>query len=242
MLIVEKGGIADIFRQVDIGRRHDLAVVGNEGQSVEAELRLVDALGPAGVPVFLLTDFDRQGFTIAENLRSGTWRHRYATAPKVVHVGLRLDQINALGGLASERDGGLEDEPIGDKARKHVSDDRLRQCGATGAEIDVLRSRRIELNALTSLQLVELVEAALLGHGVEKVIPSKEDLANAWRAAHARGEVRQAIERANRKTRRWAKAAAPADLAERVAKMLQDDPIASWDDAIREIAERERPA
>jgi hypothetical protein len=237
VLIAEKGGIADVFRQIDLGHRHDLAIVGNEGQSVEAELRLVDALGPVGVPVFLLTDFDRQGFTIAENLRSGTWRHRYATPPKVVHVGLRLDQIAALGGLASEREGGLEDEPIGDKARQHVSDDRLRECGATEAEIAVLRSRRVELNALSTAQLVDLVEAALAEHGVKKVIPNTEDLAAAWRAAKAHVEIAETLEKANRKAaKRWAKAPAPDDLEDRVRAILEDEPGASWDEALRQIA------
>ena len=51
--------------------RHDVAIIGNEGQSVEAELVLAEP-SAAGVPIFLLTDFDRQGFTIAENLRAGT--------------------------------------------------------------------------------------------------------------------------------------------------------------------------
>ena len=74
VIVVEKGGIADVLQQVGLDRRHDVAIVGNEGQSVEAELKLVDACGRAEVPVFLLTDFDRQGFTIAENLRAGTWR------------------------------------------------------------------------------------------------------------------------------------------------------------------------
>jgi hypothetical protein len=241
VLIVEKGGIADVFRQVDLGHGHDLAIVGNEGQSVEAELRLVDALGPAGVPVFLLTDFDRQGFTIAQNLRSGTWRHRYITPPEVIHVGLRLDQINALGGLASEREdddpGGLEDEPIGEKARKHVSDDRLRECGATEAEIEILRRRRVELNALTSRQLVELVEAALAEHEVEKVIPDAEDLVAAWRAAKAHADIAAAVAKANKvAAMRWAKAPAPDDLADQVRAILQDEPTASWDEALRRTA------
>jgi hypothetical protein len=242
VLIVEKGGIADVFRQVDLGHRHDLAIVGNEGQSVEAELRLVDALGPAGVPVFLLTDFDRQGFTIAENLRSGTWRHRYVTPPKVIHVGLRLDQITVLGGLASEREdddpGGLEDEPIGEKARKHVSDDRLRECGATEAEIEVLATRRVELNALSSRQLVDLVEAALTEHEVEKVVPDAEDLAAAWRAAKARADIAAAVAKANKlAAKRWAKAEAPDDLADQVQALLEDDPSIPWDAALRQIAE-----
>ena len=47
------------------------------------------------------------------------------------------------------------------RAPKHVSDERLRECGATEDEIRVLRSRRVELNALTTEQLVALVDAAL---------------------------------------------------------------------------------
>jgi hypothetical protein len=241
VIVVEKGGIADVLRQVGLDRKHDVAIVGNEGQSVEAELKLVDACGRAAVPVFLLTDFDRQGFTIAENLRAGTWRHRYATPPKVVHIGLRLEQINDLGGLASEQDeGGLEDEPIGENALKHVSDDRLRECGATEAEIEVLHDRRVELNALSTEQLVDLVEGALAEHGIVKVIPKTEDLAAAWRAAKAHAEIVKVLEKANRRAaKRWQKAPTPDDLGNQVRKLIKAEPILSWDAALlRIIAEQ----
>ena len=194
---------------------------------------MVDACGRAGVPVFLLTDFDRQGFTIAENLRAGTWRHRYATPPKVVHIGLRVEQINDLGGLASEQPGGLEDEPIGENALKHVSDDRLRECGATEAEIEVLHDRRVELNALSTEQLVDLVEGALAEHGIEKVIPKSEDLAAAWRSAMAHAEIVRAVETANAKAEHWQDEPAPSDLADQIREMLEDDPDLSWDEALR---------
>ena len=239
VLVVEKGGIADLLRQIGVDRRHDVAIVGNEGQSVEAELHLIDALGPAGVPVFTLTDFDRQGVTIAENLRAGTWRHRYATPPEVVQVGLRLDQINDLGGLASEQEGGLEDEPIGANTLKHVGDDRLRACGATEAEIEVLGRRRVELNALATEQLVELVETVFAEHGVAKIVPGGEDLTAAWRAAKAHAEVAVAVDMANRRAaKRWQKASAPEDLEDRVRDQLEADPELAWDDALRRIAGR----
>jgi hypothetical protein len=233
VVIVEKGGIADLLRQIGLGERYDLAIVGNEGQSVEAELRLIDALGDLGVPIFLLTDFDRQGLTIAGNLRAGTWRHRYATPPEVIHIGLRLDQIHDLGGLASEQEnGGLEDEPIGEKTLKHVSHDRLRECGASDAELEVLRTRRVELNALDTAQLLELVETALAEHDIGKVIPDTEALAAAWRSAKAHAEIAKAVAKANRKATRWQKAKAPDDLTDQIARRLEDDPLASWDEAL----------
>jgi hypothetical protein len=237
VLIVEKGGIADVVRQMGLDVRHDIAVTGNEGQSVEAELKLVDAFGDADVPIFLLTDFDRQGFSIAENLRNGTWRHRYQNRVQVIHIGLRLGQINELGGLASDSRGGLEDEPIGEKTLKHISDDRLRECGATEEEIALLRTRRVELNALTTEQLVTLVEGALAEHGITKMIPDAEHLQAAWRAAKAHAEIAEAVAEANRRAKRWQDEIAPEDLEERVREFLELNPEMSWDAALRAIVE-----
>ena len=47
VVAVEKDGIADLLRQAASHNRHDVAIIGNEGQSVEAELVLADALGHA---------------------------------------------------------------------------------------------------------------------------------------------------------------------------------------------------
>jgi Histidine kinase-, DNA gyrase B-, and HSP90-like ATPase len=241
VVIVEKGGIADVLRQADVDDRNDVAIIGNQGQSVEAELVLADALGRVDVPIFLLTDFDRQGFTIAENLRTGTWRHRYQNRVQAIHVGLRLDQIIGLCGLASEVPGGLEDEPIGKNTLEHVGDDRLRECGATAEEIDLLRTRRVELNALTTEQLVALVESALAEHGIAKVIPDAAHLEAAWRAAKAHAEIAEAVEEANKQAERWQDEPAPGDLEERVRKRLEQKPEMSWDAVLREIAEEAAP-
>jgi hypothetical protein len=241
VVIVEKGGIADVLRQAHVDDRNDVAIIGNQGQSVEAELILADALGRVDVPIFLLTDFDRQGFTIAENLRSGTWRHRYRNRVQAIHVGLRLDQIDALGGLASRVPGGLGHEPIGKNTLEHVGDDRLRECGATPAEIALLGARRVELNAMTTEQLVALVEGALAEHGVTKVIPDAEHLEAAWRATKAHAEITEAVEEANKRAKRWQTEAAPNDLEERVRDLLEQHPEMSWDAALHEIVEEPAP-
>ena len=99
------------------------------------------------------------------------------------------------------------------------------------------RRRRVELNALSTEALVGLVEDTLTEHGVEKVVPAADDLAAAWRSARAHAEVREAIERANRKARRWAKADTPDDLADRVRAILEENPTLPWDVALRQIAE-----
>ena len=195
VVAVEKGGIADLLRQADLHNRRDVAIIGNEGQSVEAELVLADAFGHADVPLFLLCDFDRQGFTIAENLRAGTWRHRYRYRVKVIHVGLRLAQIEALGGLASRQRGGLEDEPIGEGTLKHVSDERLRECGATENEIRILRTRRVELNALTTEQLVALAMPRSTSTASRRRCPT-------LRTSKPHGALRRHAPRSPRRSRR----------------------------------------
>jgi hypothetical protein len=224
VLAIEKEGFADLLIEIGLGRKYDLAIIGNEGQSVEAELVLVDALQ---LPLFVLHDFDRTGITIAKNLRSGTWRHRYANSFPVVDVGLRLHQID-----------GLEDEPISPDNLKSVGDDRLRECGATANEIEFLGQRRVELNALTTEALVTLVEDALREHNVAKVIPKAKDLANAWRAAKAHSDLIKAVEEACAKADQWQQAEAPADLSAEVELILREDPTMPWHEAMWRIARR----
>ena len=219
LVVVEKDGIADLLIIAGVGARRDVAIVGNEGHSVEAELRLADAMG---VPIFVLHDFDRTGLTICQNLREGTWRHRYENPVEVIEIGLRLDQVE-----------GLESEPIDENNRKSVGDDRLRECGATEDEIEFLDERRVELNALTTEQLVDLVEAALDERGITKIVPTGEDLAAAWRSAMAHAEIVRAVETANAKAEHWQDEPAPSDLADQIREMLEDDPDLSWDEALR---------
>ena len=219
LVIVEKNGVADLLIMAGVGERFDVAIVGNEGQSVEAELRLADALG---LPVFVLHDFDRTGMTICENLREGTWRYRYQNEIEVIEIGLRLDQV---------RD--LESEPITETNRKSVGDDRLRECGATAEEIAFLgphgdakapHGRRVELNALITADLVEMVETSLTEHGVQKIVPDANDLAAAWRSAKAHAEIAEAVEKANEHAQRWQDEPAPDDLTERGARAARARP------------------
>jgi DNA topoisomerase VI subunit B len=223
VLAIEKEGFADLLIEVGIGRKYDVGIIGNEGQSVEAELALADALE---LPLFILHDFDRTGLTIAENLRSGTWRHRYVNRFPVVDVGLRLHQVD-----------GLEDEPISRDNLKSVSDDRLRECGAIEDELAFLRHRRVELNALTTEQLIALVETAFAEHGVRKVIPSSDELVAAWRSAQAYREIKAAVDQANKRTRRWRNARAPDDLVDQVRGILAQHPGMSWEAALRRIVD-----
>ena len=53
--------------------------------------------------------------------------------------------------------------------------------GATREEAEFLLTRRVELNALTSDQLIAFIEAKLKEHGIKKLIPKADRLRNAYR-------------------------------------------------------------
>ena len=74
---------------------------------------------------------------------------------------------------------------------------RLEINGANEEEIDfLLGGRRVELNAMTSDQFVTFIEEKLEEHGVAKVIPDEELLAEAYRLFSAESAHRKDIEEA----------------------------------------------
>jgi hypothetical protein len=105
--------------------------------------------------------------------------------------------------------------------------------GATESETDFLATQRVELNAMTSRQLVDYVEEKLAERGVVKLVPDDEVLEE-----HGRRLIEQQMQKAafeKIKTEVSAKAAAvdlPDDLADRVHAALLEDPELSWDQAL----------
>jgi hypothetical protein len=88
------------------------------------------------------------------------------------------------------------------------------------------------LNALTSDALVALVEAGLEAHGVEKVVPATEMLADAYtafkRGAMAKAALNAELARSNAES-----VNVPTDLEEQVRSYLAEHPMSTWTDAVR---------
>ena len=119
----------------------------------------------------------------------------------------------------------------------------LERHGATDDEIEFLapedenkECRRVELNAMTSRDLVDFVEMSLRINGVEKVIPDAEVL-----VSHARHRLETKLSDALLAEHAEAIAAAaavtelPSDLADKVAKVLKEEPELSWDQALARL-------
>ena len=88
-----------LFEAVRLAERYDLAIMSTKGMSVTASRELVDALcAQHAIPLLVLHDFDKAGFSIAGTLRRSTRRYRFGHrhAANVIDLGLRLDDVSGL--------------------------------------------------------------------------------------------------------------------------------------------------
>jgi hypothetical protein len=129
----------------------------------------------------------------------------------------------------------LESEDVFDRGSPSAIRGNLRSNGATEKEIEFLLEARVELNALTSDQLIAFIERKLAKHKIAKVIPGKERLAEAYklfaRSARIQEVVKTAIEQETDEAIK-----VPAGLAKHVRRYLSEHPEVPWEQAVDAIA------
>jgi Topoisomerase 6 subunit A/Spo11, Toprim domain len=225
VLFCEKEGFNPLFRAVNLANRYDLMIISTKGVSVTAARRLIDEIcGAFNLPLFVLHDFDVAGFVILGTLRRNTRRYQFSSAVEVIDLGLRLDDID-----------GLEREPAAaTRIRPSVLRKQLAENGASDAEIDILLTERVELNAMTSEALVAMIERKLQAYGLEKVVPDEDLLEDTYRAFHRGQRLRERFEEMEKQFEKdAAEADIPDGLGERVRAVLAEHADLRWDDAIR---------
>jgi hypothetical protein len=143
---------------------------------------------------------------------------------------LRLDDINDL-----------EAEPAAQtKIEQEKLIEQLRQNGASDSEIEILLNERVELNAMTSDALIEMIERKLNDYGLQKVIPSDKVLADAYQAFHHSNQLCEAFEEAAEEYEEGkADADVPRDLNQQIRAILDEDHSFRWDDAIQIVLGKE---
>ena len=236
VLFIEKEGFDPLIEAAKIGDRFDVAIMSTKGMSVTAARKLADEMcHEYDIPLLLARDFDKSGFSIAGTLQRDTRRYRFQNDITVIDLGLSLKDVEAMG---------LQFEHQFLKGKKQALIDNLRKNGATEAEVaflfadfDQTRSiRRVELNAMTSPQFIKFLERKLREHGMEKVVPDKEQLAEAYRFFARNHSVETIVRRELKKLDgNVATAQVPKDLQRRVAKLLKQQPDLRWDAALTKI-------
>jgi DNA topoisomerase 6 subunit A-like protein len=235
VLFIEKEGFNELWRAVKISERYDLAIMSTKGMSTTASRTLIEELSALELPIYVLRDFDKPGFSIAHTLCNDTRRYQFSKKPNVIDLGLRLEDVEALG---------LESEPVvydGDADPR----DNLRESGATDAELKYLvRGRmqggwygeRVEINAVDSRRLVTWLEAKLKAAGVSKIVPDDDVLTDAYREALLRRALLEKAKELAEKTD-INDATLPVGASDTISLILAEDPTKSWDAVVWGLAQ-----
>jgi hypothetical protein len=239
VLFVEKEGFDPLLRQAKIANKFDIAIMSTKGMSVTAARRLADEMcHEHNIPLLLLHDFDKAGFSIAGTWQRDTRRYEFQNAIQTIDLGLTLKDVQAMG-LESEHQ-------FHAKGNKWALKANLRENGATEAEIDFMfadfdsmRSlRRVELNAMTSPVFIEFVERKLNEAGVKKIVPDEDLLTEAYIGMERGQRLQEAFDEIEEKLDEELDEEgieAPDDLQQRVKEILQQRPDLRWDAAVAEI-------
>ena len=230
ILFNEKEGFNPLLEAVRLAERYDLALMSTKGMSVTAARELINSLGcNHDIPILVLHDFDKSGFSIVGTLQRDTRRYSFTGGAEVIDLGLRLEDVQAEA-LASEE--------VYNRGSEAAVRANLSENGATEAEIEFLLHKRVELNAFASDHLIDWIERKLKGHGISKVVPDEKTLVEAYRRMRRQAVVQERIDKALEQLGEKKEASPiPSDLLTRIDVELKARPEKRWDDVLRNIAD-----
>jgi hypothetical protein len=223
VLYCEKEGFDPLFKDVDLANRFDLMIISNKGVSVTAARLLIDEVcGGARIPLFVLHDFDIAGLMILGTLQRDTRRYQFSNAIEVIDLGLRLDDIAGLG----------SEPAAATKTKTSILREQLANNGASDAEAAILLNDRVELNAMTSDALIEMIERKLKDYGLKKIVPDDDLLKKTYREFHRSNELMEKFDEMEKRFEE-SKIEVPDDLGDKVRTILTKHADLRWDDAIK---------
>jgi hypothetical protein len=236
VLYIEKEGAQEALKQNRWCERHDCAVMSSKGFSTRAARDLIDKLVEHDEPVevFCVHDADASGTMIYQTLQEAT---KARGARKIQIVNLGLDPWEAIRM-------GLEVETLEETKRVKPVADYVRERDGPYRE-DWLQTHRIELNAMTTPQLIEWLDEKMASFGSGKLIPPVHVLQQEL-TDRIETKVREAItERILRKARLDAQVAATiaaiktpdaANLERKVKALFKRESKREWRDALEAVA------
>jgi hypothetical protein len=234
VLFIEKEGFTEILKDAKFPERYSMALMSTKGIPVAAACDLIEAFVPENVKVFVLHDFDLSGFKILRTLREGT---RLSVGSDVIDLGLRMADIE-----------GLDSEPVQYKQEIDPRDYLEYDCGATPEEIAFLvkdsrygyyEGRRVEINAMTSEQLLTWLDRKFAEHGIKKFVPDVGAIATAYKRAVLLQRIAEKIEEFASEIESE-EIDQPESLYLDVAKEMENGNIKSWDEAVWKLTRIER--
>jgi hypothetical protein len=245
LLFIEKEGFEQLLSRARIANKFDLATMSTKGMSVTAARELADEMcSTYNVPLLLLHDFDKSGFSIAGTIQRDTRRYEYQNIIKVIDLGLSLDDVKEMK---------LETEyQYHKKGSQEALMENLRTNGASEEEVEFMfrdfdktdpaknrHTRRVELNAMTSPQFIAFVERKLRAADfVKKIVPDEGLLAEVYAGLERSRRLQEAAEGLDEEIEEEIKMdgfKAPKNLQRRVRKYLEKHQERRWDAALAAI-------
>jgi hypothetical protein len=161
LIYCEKEGFNEIMKSVGWSERHDCALISSKGFASRAVRDMFDLLGETDwdIEFFCVHDADAPGTMIYQTLQEET-RARGARKVKVINLGLEPEEALGMG---------LEPEPIPGDKLKAVAD------YVTPEWQDWLQDYRVELNAMTTRQFIDWLDAKIAPYA-GKLVPPRDVL------------------------------------------------------------------
>jgi DNA topoisomerase 6 subunit A-like protein len=239
LLYIEKEGAQEALKQNRWLERHDCAVLSSKGFSTRAARDLIDKLAEHDEPVdvFCAHDADAYGTVIYQTLQEAT-RARGARKIRIINLGLDLWEAFEMGLEVETLEVPERVKPVADYVRDREDGDYWE---------DWLQTHRVELNAMTTPQLIEWLDQKMAEFGSGKLIPPAHVLEQEL-TERIESKVRDAItERILPEARRDDQVAAAvariklpngAKLAREIAKLFKRQPDLEWRDHIEAVARK----
>jgi hypothetical protein len=239
VLYIEKEGAQEALRQNRWAERNDCAVMSSKGFSTRAARDLIDKLVEHDEPVavFCVHDADAAGTMIYQTLQEET-KARGARKIEIINLGLEPWEAIAMGLEVETLEETKRNKPVADYIGEQEDDEDWD---------DWLQTHRVELNAMTTPQLIEWLDAKMAEFGGGKLIPP-QDVLEQELADRIEDKVREAItgrilreaKAEDQITAAIAKIATPdgEELASDIEELFEEESDSEWRDAIETVASR----
>jgi hypothetical protein len=231
VLFIEKEGFNQAILESGLLEKYDLALASTKGQSVIALRSLLDEMVTRNpdFKIFTMTDFDISGASIRTTL-TGDNQRRYVFDNEIITIPVCVTWPQAQ----ELHDRGLS-EPVkiekDEVTKRYLTLTRDYGLPYEAAFFLIDSMRRVEINAYTTPELLEVIESAISPH-CKKVLPDREHLVGAWRDQKVAAELRSQ-QKALQDT--FADQQPPYGLLDEIAVGMQADPSLSWDEALAKL-------
>ena len=187
VLFIEKSGFRDILEKSGLVKRLGIGIMSTQGFGTRAGKKLIHFFCSNGIEVYVLHDCDIPGYNIMRILQQGS--KTFQEPLDVIEVGLTVKQITNMGKeekyaeivgysqsyskLIHETLRLTEEEKGFFVPKKEETQAKKEKEKASKSNEKKEYYRRVELNALTSHELITLIEENI---PVKRIEPSKEEL------------------------------------------------------------------